>query len=59
MNLAKAIGGSKDTVRNWESGRPKPRLVVLRRNAVVVVREVQGAQAERTGVFVKYNAQAR
>jgi transcriptional regulator with XRE-family HTH domain len=43
VDLAKAIGVSKDTVRNWESGRSEPRLAVLGRKAVVVVQQLLGS----------------
>lgn len=47
VDLAKALGVNKDTVRNWETGRARPCLTALGRTAVVVLRQVlDGAPAD-------------
>ncbi len=40
VDLAKAIGVHEDTVRNWETGRCKPRLETLGLKAVTIIRKV-------------------
>ena len=42
VDLARALGVNKDTVRNWEAGRVAPRLAVLGRKAMAIVRKLLG-----------------
>ena len=42
VDLARALGVNKDTVRNWEAGRVAPRLAVLGRKAKAIVRKLLG-----------------